>query len=99
MLASILGTAAPFIFRLLEKKFGPKTGDTKMATAIEMLQPLLEKLAASGKLGSAAPTQAELKTLLEQLLNAEKQSPTWREQATLTAGGKKLIVEIIGEVE
>lgn len=99
MLESILGIAAPFVFRLLEKKFGPKTGDTKMSVALEMLQPLLDKLAAAGKLGSAAPTTDELKKMLEELLSAEKQSPTWREQGTLTAGGKRYIVEVIGEVE
>lgn len=99
MLASILSVAAPFVFRLLEKKFGPKTGTTKMATAIEMIEPLLEKLAASGKLGAAAPTKEELSAILEQLLTTEKQSPTWREQGELTVGGKRLVVEVVGEVE
>lgn len=51
--------------RAVEALFGPKTGDVKMKAVLEALRPILEKLAAAGKLPGPAPGEAELAALVE----------------------------------
>jgi hypothetical protein len=99
MIAGILATAAPVIFRLLEKKFGPKTGETKMAVAADVFDLILGKLATAGKLGEPVPAKEQLVHLLEGLLSGEKQKSDWHEQGMALIAGKRFIVEIIGEVK
>lgn len=98
MIASIVGMVAPILFRVIEQKFGAKTGKTKMDTAVAAVKPILEALAAAGKLGGAAPDDSALRILLEQVLSVERTKPDWKESGVLTAGGKTYNVLILGEV-
>lgn len=98
MIAGIIGAVAPALFRLLEKKLGPKTGETKMQTAVSVAETILGALAAAGKLGGAAPAAAEVKTILEALLAQEKAKPDWKEQGVAEMAGRRFVVEIVEEV-
>lgn len=98
MIASIIATVAPVLFRVIEQKFGAKTGKTKMDTAIASVKPILEALAAAGKLGGTAPDESALRIILEQVLTAERQKPDWKESGILEAGGKTYNIIILGEV-
>jgi hypothetical protein len=98
MIPAIIAAVAPSLFRLLEAKFGPKTGDVKMQTAVEVAQVIMGKLATAGKLGSAAPAADELKSILETLLSQEKAKPDWKEQGVVSMKGRKFVVEIVDEV-
>ena len=98
MVAAIIGAVAPALFRLLEAKLGPKTGDTKMQTAVSVAETILGALATSGKLGQAAPAAAEIKAILETLLSQEKQKPDWKEQGVVSMAGRRFVVEIVSEV-
>lgn len=99
MIATILGVVAPAVFRLLEAKLGPKTGETKMQTAVGVAETILGALAASGKLGSAAPAASEIRTILETLLAQEKAKPDWKEQGVVSMAGRRFVVEIVEEVK
>ena len=99
MVLSILSKVAPFLFRFVEAKFKPKTGSTKMETVLGAVKVILEALGKSGDLGQAPPEDSELRTILEKLLTEERAKPDWVESGTLEARGKKLIVQIIGEIE
>ena len=94
----ILTMVAPPLFRFVESKFKPKTGATKMTTVLNAIKALLEPLATAGELGGAVPSDNELLQLLEQLLTQEKAKADWKETAILELEGRKLIVQIIGEV-
>lgn len=98
MIASIVGMVAPVLFRVIEQKFGAKTGKAKMDTAVAAVKPILEALAAAGKLGGAAPEESALRAILEQALAIERQKPDWKEAGILTAGGKTYNVLVLGEV-
>lgn len=98
MVAGILAAVAPAVFRLLEKRLGPKTGDVKMQTAVGVASTILESLAAAGKLGAAAPAAAEVKAILETLLAQEKAKSDWKEQGVVSMAGRRFVVEIVEEV-
>lgn len=96
-MGSLIGAIAPFLFRKVEGLFRPRTGDQKMAAVMDAVKAILGRLATAGE-APALPADSELRAILEELLKAEKQQPTWREKGTLSTGGKQYIVEIIGEL-
>ena len=98
MIPTIIAAVAPALFRLLEAKLGPKTGETKMATAVSVAETILGTLASAGKLGQAAPAAAEIKAILETLLSQEKAKPDWKEQGVVSMAGRRFVVEIVSEV-
>lgn len=98
MVAGILAAVAPAVFRLLEKRLGPKTGETKMQTAVSVGGTILGALAAAGKLGAAAPAAAEVRAILETLLSQEKAKADWKEQGVVSMAGRRFVVEIVEEV-
>lgn len=95
----IVTAVAPMLFRLVEKKFGSGTGDAKMKTVVNSIMPILEALAAAGRLGGSAPGADELTKMLEELLRGEKAKSDWKETGELRLGGKRFIVTVEGAVE
>lgn len=75
---SILGPLVPGIVKGVEALFGAKTGETKLTTAVAMLQKAAEALAAAGKI-PGVPDLSALSTMVEsvvQSLKAAGQLPT-----------------------
>jgi hypothetical protein len=95
MIASVLGLVAPMLFRLLEKKFGPGTGSTKMQVVLDAVKPIVGALATSGQLAGPAPEDSQLRQLLESLLMTEKAKPDWSETGTLTIRGETYVVTVV----
>lgn len=99
MIAGILAQLAPTIFRVVEKLFGSKTGSTKMGATINAVTPILEALAAAGRLSGPAPQQDDVRKILEDLLRVEKAKPDWKEAGDLSFGGKVYRVFVIEEIK
>lgn len=100
MWTAIVGFLAPKIFKGLERAFGPKTGTTKMSTAMKMLTTFLEQMASAGTLGGPPPSEKELKDVLEDLLLKVRSDIDWPQRGVLDlAGGKRYEVVVIGEVK
>lgn len=95
-LVNILTELAPKLFRVLEKKFGAKTGPTKMKVAADSTQVILDALATAGVI---RPVERNtLISVLETLLAKEKQSPDWQEAGDLLVRGKQYRVLVVEEV-
>ncbi len=74
LVASLISLAPVLIgpiIKSVEALFGPKTGDVKMQAVIEALMPVLQKLAASGKL-TGVPDESTLKTVIETIFQKDK---------------------------
>lgn len=99
MIASILAGVAPSLFRLLEKRLGPKTGSAKMQTAVSVAETIFGALATAGKIDGAAPSSEIIRSILEGMLAEEKQKPDWHEQGVADIAGRRFIVEVISEVK
>lgn len=60
-----LAPVIPPIVQAVEHAFGKGTGETKLQTATKVTQLVAEGMAAAGKLGGPAPTEAQLMALVE----------------------------------
>ncbi len=99
MIAAILAGVAPSLFRLLEKRFGPKTGSAKMQTAVSVAETIFGALATAGKIDGAAPSAEIIRSILEGMLADEKAKPDWQEAGVLTMDGRRFEVLVLREVK
>ena len=75
VIASLLQLVGPSVIKGLiigvEKLFGAKTGPDKLSAVISALKPIVEKLAASGKI-PGIPDEATLTSVIETILQGMK---------------------------
>lgn len=102
-ITTALVSLAPFliepVLKSVERLFGPKTGDTKMEVAIAAITPVLEKLAAAGKL-PGIPTEEVIRSVIEAIFQTNKSSienppfPIPANKYLCLPPGSKVIVEL-----
>lgn len=100
LLASLLPLAGPLVEGLVksvEKLFGPKTGETKLAAVVGALGPVLEALAKSGKI-PGLPDTITTNALVEMTVQNLKKTGelgTDNPQRTITVpAGAKITIEL-----
>jgi hypothetical protein len=94
---AFLGPVAGLLAQVIEKKFGPKTGDTKRDTLFQMLKVILEKAGTAGKF-TEPWKEADLLAAIEQVVQEQKKAGTLGEQGTLSIGSKRYVVQIVSEI-
>lgn len=93
----LLARLAPQRLREAEDLLPPGTGATKKQMVLASLRPVLAQLATAG-IAEALPEDSVLGDILEAILAEEKMKPDWKEKGLLTIGGRRLIVQIVGEL-
>jgi hypothetical protein len=93
----LLARLAPQRLREAEDLLPPGTGATKKQMVLESLRPVLAQLATAG-IAEALPDDSVIGQILEEILTAEKAKPDWKEKGVLSVGGKRLVVQVIGEL-
>lgn len=102
MIAALLNLAPHLIgplIRSVEAIFGPKTGDAKFEAVAAALTPVLEKMAAAGKL-PGLPTSPEIAAAIESTLASIKSSelpaasPAGHQVIYLPPGARLITIEL-----
>ena len=93
----LIARYAPQRLREAEELLPPGSGPEKKRMVLAGLLPILTQLAAAGR-AEALPDDSILGQILEEVLAAEKAKPDWREKGLLSVGGKRLVVQVIGEL-
>jgi hypothetical protein len=57
---TLLGPLIPQLVTAAESLFGPKTGGTKLNTVVSAIQPIVNNLATTGKLGGPPPAATDI---------------------------------------
>lgn len=97
-----LSPLVPPIIQGVEALFGPKTGPTKLQTAVDMLGKAAEALAAAGKI-QGIPDLSTLTTLVQSSVDALKAQgqlppPSQPTATNIAIGSRVVIVGVIQQV-
>lgn len=93
----LIARLAPQRLREAEDLLPPGTGATKKQMVLASLRPVLAQLATAG-IAEALPEDSALGDIIEAILTEEKMKPDWKEKGVLSVGGKRFVVQIIGEL-
>lgn len=86
------------IVQLVEYAFGAGTGAEKKAVAAQIGMVLLDAMAKSGRLDSAAPAVAEIEKTVQTVVDAMKSDGTLEEVGMLKLGRKSYQITVMGKL-